>query len=63
MGLIVSMKRITGEIKDISKNISIGNSLFIDLVFECEQDRVSIKLERSFISPEVKNLKVTIICR
>ena len=59
MGLIVSMKRITGEIKDISKNISIGNSLFIDLVFECEQDRVSIKLERSFISPEVKNLKIT----
>lgn len=59
MGLIVSMKMVVGKLKDIVKNISINNSLFIDIVAECEKDRVCAKLERLFKYPEVKNLKIT----
>lgn len=59
MGLIVSMKMVSGKFKDIVQNISVNNSLFIDIVVECEKDRACAKLERLFKIPEVKNLKIT----
>lgn len=58
MGLIVSMKMAQGKLKDIVKNISINNSLFIDIEAECENDRVCAKLERLFKNSEVKSLKI-----
>lgn len=58
MGLIASMKVTSGQFKDIVKNISINNSLFIDIVAECENERVSVKLERLFKAPEIKTLKI-----
>ena len=59
MGLITSMKMVVGKLKDIVQNISINNSLFIDIVAECAKDRVCEKLERLFKTPEVKTLKIT----
>lgn len=60
MGLIVSMKsKDINAIEKIGQNISISNSLFIDIVAECEQDRVCVKLERLFMPPEVKSQRIS----
>src|SRR5271157_3420995 len=59
MGLIVSMRRVVGDLKDIVQNISVNESLFIDIVVECGQDRACAKLERLFKYPEVKSLNIT----
>ena len=59
MGLIVSMKRVMGKSKEITRNISVSENLFINIQAECEQEKESARLERLFISPEVKSLKIT----
>ncbi|KNY29290.1 acyl-CoA thioesterase/bile acid-CoA:amino acid N-acyltransferase family protein [Pseudobacteroides cellulosolvens] len=58
MGLIVSMKMVTGKIKDIVENISPDNSLFIEIVAECEKYSVRKKVERLFKNHDVKTEKV-----
>ncbi|PAF29082.1 acyl-CoA thioesterase/bile acid-CoA:amino acid N-acyltransferase family protein [Paenibacillus sp. 7516] len=58
MGLIASMRKTNSEGDNIATNISISESLYIDIVCECGQDRESIKLERMFILPEVKRLEI-----
>ena len=60
MGLIVSMKsKNINAIKKIGQNISVNNSLFIDIVAECEQERVYAKLERLFMTKEVKSQRIS----
>ena len=60
MGLIVSMKsKDINALKKISQNISVNNSIFIDIVAECGEDRACVQLERLFKTPEVKNQKIT----
>jgi esterase/lipase len=56
MGPIISMKsEDINAIKKIGKNISVSNSMFIDIVAEYEHDRVCVKLERLFMTQDVKS--------
>ncbi|MHC1682641.1 MAG: acyl-CoA thioesterase/bile acid-CoA:amino acid N-acyltransferase family protein [Clostridiaceae bacterium] len=59
MGLIVSMKMVNGKLKDITQGISVDNTLFIDIVAECETQKDSVRLERLFKNPELKSLKIS----
>jgi esterase/lipase len=60
MGLIVSMKSQDPKaIEKIGKNISVRESLFIEIVAECEQDRASAKLERLFVAKEIKSQRIS----
>ncbi len=60
MGLIASMKsKDKNAIKNIGQNISVSNSMFIDIIAECEQDRECVKLERLFMAKEVKSQKIS----
>jgi dienelactone hydrolase len=59
MGLILSLKRIKGKFKDVLRNISANQSLFIDIKAECGQDRSSVRVERLFMSPELKSLEIS----
>jgi esterase/lipase len=59
MGLIISLKRTSGDLNDIVQNISVDSSIFINITVECGDDKASVKLERFFKLPEVKNLKIT----
>jgi pimeloyl-ACP methyl ester carboxylesterase len=58
MGLILSLKRAKGEFKDAMRNITVNQSLFIDMTAECGQDSSSVRVERRFMSPELKSLKI-----
>jgi dienelactone hydrolase len=58
MGLILSLKRVKGKFKDVIGNISVNQSLFIDIIAECGQDSSSVRVERLLISPELKSLKI-----
>ena len=58
MGLILSLKRVKGEFKDVMQNIAVDQSLFIDMTAECGPESSSVRLERRFISPELKSLKI-----
>ena len=55
MGLIDSMRRVSGKLGDIVKNMTVSASIFIDIVAECGQDKASVRLKRLIKLPEVKN--------
>lgn len=59
MGLISSLQKISSEGESIAHNISIDDSLFIDIVCEYEQEREYVKLERIFKSSNVKRQQIT----
>jgi len=60
MGLIVSMKsKNANALKKIGQNVSVDKSIFINIVAECEQDSVSVKLERLFMTREVKSYRIS----
>ncbi len=60
MGPIVSMKSNNkNAVKKIGKNISIDESLFINLSVKCGQEVANFSLERLFISKEIKRQKIT----
>lgn len=59
MGLIVSMRRVVGDLKDVIQNITVNESFFIDIAVECGQEKAYAKLERLLKYPEVKSLNVT----
>ena len=60
MGLIVSMKSQDSKaMEKITQNISVNESLFIDILAECEQERASARLERLFKSPEIQSQRIT----
>lgn len=56
MGLIVSMKsRDPKAMEKTAQNISVNESMFIEIVAECGTKHTGVKLERRFKAPEVKN--------
>jgi esterase/lipase len=59
MGLIVSLKQTSGDLKDIAQGISVNENLFIDITVECGNEKESARLERLFKSPEIKCLRIT----
>jgi len=58
MGIISSLNVTSGKFNDISQNISVDESLFIDITAESGQDKASARLERLFKLPEIKNQKI-----
>ena len=58
MGLISSLNIVSGKYGDIAQNMSVDESLFIDISAEHGQEKENAKLERLFKSPEVKNQKI-----
>jgi len=58
MGIVSSMHITSGKIGDISQNMSVDGSLFIEITAESGDDKASARLERLFKSPEVKNIKI-----
>jgi esterase/lipase len=60
MGLIVSMKsRDPKAIAKIGQKIFMSESLFIDIVAECERDRACAKLERLFMTADIKSQRIS----
>ncbi|WP_223068666.1 acyl-CoA thioester hydrolase/BAAT C-terminal domain-containing protein [Paenibacillus caui] len=59
MGLIASFQKVSSGGGNIALDLSIDESLFIDIVCESGQDRESVTLERMFKLPEVKRLQIT----
>lgn len=60
MGLIVSMKSQDPKVMEkITKNISVSESMFIDILAECGQERANAKLERLFRIPEIKSQRTS----
>ena len=58
MGLITSMKLISGKINAVGENISTDNNLFIDITAECGEERGSVKIERLFMSHDIKKEEI-----
>jgi pimeloyl-ACP methyl ester carboxylesterase len=58
MGLLLSLRRVCGKFKKVLENISVNDNLIIDITTECGQDCARVQLERLFMSPEVKSLKI-----
>ena len=60
MGLIVSMKSQDAKAAEkITQNISVSESLFIDILAECGTERTSARVERLFKTPEIKSRRIT----
>jgi len=60
MGLIVSMKsRDPKAMEKIARNISVDESMFIDILAECGQERASVRVERIFKTLEIKSQQIT----
>jgi esterase/lipase len=60
MGLIVSVKsQAPKALEKITQNISVDESMFIDITAECGQEQASVKLERLFKTPEIKSQRIT----
>jgi len=58
MGLILSMQRVRGRLSDVLRDISVSQSLWIDITAECGSERSSARLERRLMSPELKCLEI-----
>jgi len=58
MGLITSLNIVSGKYSDIARNISVDESLLIDITVEHGQEKGNAKLERLFKSPEIRNQKI-----
>jgi pimeloyl-ACP methyl ester carboxylesterase len=59
MGPFVSMKRVRGDFKDAFKNVSVDQSMFINVVAECGQERSWDRVERRLMSPGLRSQRVT----
>jgi len=60
MGLIVSMKSQDAKAAEkITQNISVSESLFIDILAECGPERTSARVGRLFKTPEIKSRRIT----
>jgi dienelactone hydrolase len=60
MGLVVSMRsKDPKAMEKITQNISVGESMFIDILAECGQERASATMERLFKTPEIKSQRIT----
>jgi pimeloyl-ACP methyl ester carboxylesterase len=58
MGLILSLKRIKGSLKDVLKNISPDHSLSIYIIAECDQEKSTIKVDRPLMAMGLKRLSL-----
>jgi pimeloyl-ACP methyl ester carboxylesterase len=58
MGLILSLKRVKGGFKDVVRNISVDKSLSIEVTAESGGDSSTVRVERLFMSPELKTLEI-----
>jgi esterase/lipase len=60
MGLIDSVRSQDPKAPEkIGHNISVNESIFIDITAECGSDYISVKLERLMKKPEVKSQRIT----
>jgi esterase/lipase len=59
MGLIASLKKVSSKGENIAINLSIDNSMFIDIVCEYEKEKKCVRLERMFKLPKVKRQQIT----
>jgi len=60
MGLIVSMhSKDPKAMEKIVQNISVDESMFIDILAECGQEQARVKVERLFKTPEIMSQKIT----
>jgi hypothetical protein len=59
MGPVLSMKRVKGDFKDALKNVSVDQSVFINVVAECGQERSSERVERRLMSAGLRSQRVT----
>jgi hypothetical protein len=59
MGLIASVQSQDPKaLEKITRNISVEESLFIEITAECDQERESVQLERFFKTPEIQRQKI-----
>ena len=54
MGLITSMKLVSGKLGEVGANISADHSIYVDIAAECGAEKAKTKIERLFMSPDVK---------
>ena len=59
MGLITSMKLVSGKLNEVGANISVDSSIFIDITAEYRAEKADVKIERLFMSPGVKTEMIT----
>jgi hypothetical protein len=60
MGLIVSVQsKDPKSLEKIAQNISVNENIFIHIVAECGEERAEAKLERLFMTPEIKRQRIT----
>jgi len=59
MGLITSMKLVSGKINAVGENITTDSSFFIDITAECGEEKAAVKIERLFMSPDVKKEEIS----
>jgi hypothetical protein len=61
INISVSELQPSGKVKEVVRNIDVSNSQLIDIIVECEQEKVSVQLERRFMSPEIVSCKTNIM--
>jgi dienelactone hydrolase len=54
MGLITSMRLVSGKLKAAMENISADNSLFIDIAAESGNECSKVRIERLFMSSDIR---------
>jgi hypothetical protein len=60
MGLISSLQCDNmKEFTSVGKNVNVDKSLFIELTAQCEHESTSVKLERLFLTKEVKRKRIS----
>ena len=59
MGFFSSMRHMSGKLSAAFDNVSIGNSIFIEITAECGAETVKAKIERRFLSPDTKVERIT----
>jgi hypothetical protein len=60
MGLIASLRsRDKNAVKKIGRNLSVNESMFIDVTAECEQGKESTRMERRFMADGMKSLRIS----
>jgi hypothetical protein len=59
MGFLTSMRHMSGELKTAWENISIDKCITINLIAECGTETTEIKIERLFMSPDIKTERIS----
>jgi len=59
MGLITSMRLVSGKVNTVVANISVDNSIFININAQCGEEKADVEIERLFMSPDIKTEKIS----